>query len=155
MKRRFMNPAICLALLANSGCATIIKGGRQDVTVTSSTPGAEVSIKSFNGNEVYNGPPSTVRLQREYGYTVIVRAKGFKERKTTITKSLSGWAFGNLIWIIPILWGVGIAIDAASGALWSLDPDDLKINLLPADPEPKPPPPRGSDDIQYTPAPTQ
>lgn len=136
--RTLLGVGVLSLALVSMGCATIIKGGRQDVTVSSSTPNAEVSIKSFNGNEVYNGPPSKVRLQREYGYTVVVTARGFKERKMTITKSLSGWAFGNLIWVIPILWGVGIAVDAASGALWSLDPDEIRVDLLPADPPPPP-----------------
>lgn len=55
-----------LGALGSSGCATIVKGGRQDVTITSPTPDAEVSIKNFKGREVFTGPlPATVRLQRE------------------------------------------------------------------------------------------
>src|SRR5262245_54619962 len=107
--------------LGLGGCATIVKGGRQDVTIQSPTPDAEVSIKSFKGREIFSGPlPAKVRLHREDQYTLTVTAPGHKEQKTTITKSMSGWAFGNLIWVLPILWGVGIAVDAASGALWTL-----------------------------------
>lgn len=133
---------LVVSCLATTGCATIVKGGRQNVTITSPTPNAEMSIRSFKGREVYSGPlPAKVRLQREDQYTVTITAPGHKEQKATITKSMSGWAFGNLIWIIPILWGVGIAVDAASGALWSLEPEDMAFRLVQIPPPPPPPQP--------------
>jgi len=136
----------CALLLAatNSGCATIVKGGRTDLVVESPTPGAEVSIKAFSGPEVYAGPsPARVKVNKSDQYTVTVTAPGHKPQKQVVSKSISGWMFGNVVWIIPILWGVGIAIDAASGALWSLDPEDITIRLVE---EPKSPQPAVSTD---------
>ncbi len=125
---------------SSAGCATIVNGGRQPVAVQSSTPGAEMVVKSFKGPEVYSGPVGPLTLSRDDQYWVTVTAAGYKERKFTITKSMSGWAFGNLIMIIPILWGVGIAVDAFSGGLWTLAPDKHTIALTKS-PEPPPKPP--------------
>lgn len=125
---------LLLALaLGTGGCATIVKGGRAELVVNSPTPDAEVSIKAFSGPEVYAGPaPAKVKVSKSDQYTVIVSAPGYKTQRQVVSKSVSGWMFGNLIWVIPILWGVGIAVDAMSGALWSLDPDEMTIRLVPA-----------------------
>ena len=121
--------ALTLAL-AVSGCGTIIKGGKQDIEIRTPAPDAEVTVKSFKGRDVYQGPPGRVQLAREDSYTVTVTAPGYRERKVTITKSMSGWVFGNLIWVIPILWGVGVAVDAASGGLWTLGDDEVDVPLV-------------------------
>jgi hypothetical protein len=123
---------------ALTGCGTIINGGHQEIAFASSTPGAEMSIQSFKGREVYNGPTGTVRLARDEQYTVTIRAAGFRDRKLTITKSMSGWMFGNLALVLPILWGVGVAVDAASGGLWSLDAGETQVTLQPATPPTEP-----------------
>lgn len=128
---------VVVSLVALTGCGTIIKGGKQDIEIRSPAPDAEVLVKSFKGRDVYQGPPGKMSLAREDSYTVTVTAPGYRERKVTITKSMSGWAFGNLIWIIPILWGVGIAVDASSGALWTLGDSEIDVPLVRA---PAPPP---------------
>lgn len=127
MRRHFVAIALVVAL---TGCGTIIKGGRQDVVVTSATRDTEVIILSPKG-EAYRGPPGKVTLARENAYTVKASAPGHKQRTVSISRSISGWMFGNVIWVLPIFWGVGIALDAASGGLWSLAPDDLDVTMVP------------------------
>lgn len=104
-------------------------GGHQDIVIKSPTPNAEMVVKSYKGQEIYSGPVGSVSLQRDGQYTIVVTADGFKERKLTVSKSMTGWAFGNLIWILPIFWGVGIAVDAMSGGLWTLSPEEATIAL--------------------------
>lgn len=130
---------LCALLAGTSslGCATIVKGGRTTVTVTSPTPDAEIVVKSFKGPEVFRGPsPAVVTVHKEDQYAVEVSAPGYRLQRQVISKSISGWAFGNLIFILPPLWAVGIAVDAASGALWSLDPEELTMSLAKAPPLP-------------------
>ncbi len=118
-------------ILATTGCASIVNGGNQRVTIQSPVPDAEIHVKSFKGREVYSGPsPARLKVARDDQYTVEVMAPGYKPQKQVISKSMSGWTFGNLIWILPPLWGVGLAVDAMSGGLWTLDPDDLVIGLV-------------------------
>lgn len=122
---------------ALAGCGTIVKGGKQDIDIRSPVPDAEVTVKSFKGRDVYQGPPGKVTLAREDQYTVTVRAPGYRERKVTISHSISGWMFANVVWVLPILWGVGIAVDAASGGLWTLGDSEVDVSLVR---EPTPPP---------------
>jgi hypothetical protein len=126
-----------VSLLALAGCGTVMNGGSQTLEIRSPTPGAEVTVKSFKGRDTYQGPPGRVKLAREDSYTVTVSAPGHRERKVQIAKSMSGWMFGNLILIVPILWGVGVAVDASSGGLWTLG-DDLDVPLLPVATPPAP-----------------
>lgn len=138
-----MHRALVVAsLLILPGCGTMINGSKQDIAIRSPMPDAEVTVKSFKGRDVYQGPPGLVSLAREDSYTVTVTAPGYRERKVTITKSMSGWTFGNLVWILPILWGVGIAVDASSGGLWTLGDSELDIPLVVAPIAPAPAPPR-------------
>jgi hypothetical protein len=143
-----------VSLVALSGCGTIIKGGSQDIIIRSPAPDAEVTVKSFKGRDVYQGPPGTVKLAREDSYTVTVTAPGYRERKVTITKSISGWMFGNLIWVLPIFWGIGVAVDASSGGLWTLGDSEIDVPLTrqPAAPAapPRPPavPPEGAPQVE-------
>lgn len=140
---RVRTTALIVAVLANTGCGTIIKGGKQDIEIRSPAPDAEVTVKSFKGRDVYQGPPGRVSLAREDSYTVTVTAPGYRDRKVTITKSMSGWMFGNVVWILPIFWGIGVAVDAASGGLWTLGDSEVDVPLVraPAAPAPSPTPP--------------
>lgn len=143
--------------VASSGCATIVKGGKTTLEVQSPTPNAEVSIKSFSGPEVYNGPaPAKVVVAKDQQYTVEVKADGYKPRKQVVTKSISGWMFGNVVWILPPLWAVGIAVDAMSGALWTLEPETQTLALVksPENPPPPPPPPSPYPEDPKDPQPT-
>lgn len=135
-----------LALCAS--CATIMKGSSTDVTITSPTPGAEVSIRSKrnSADEVYSGPaPAKTEVRKGEEYTVIVSAPGYKPRTFTLEKGFQGWTVGNLIWILPIFWGVGVAVDAMDGAMWTLSPEHIDAPLVAAPaPPPTPAPPPAS-----------
>lgn len=148
--------ASVLLAVSNAGCATIVKGGKTTLEVHSPTPNAEITIKSFSGPEVYSGPsPAKVVVAKDQQYTVEVKADGYKPRKQAVTKSVSGWMFGNVIWVIPILWGVGIAVDAMSGALWTLDPETQTLALAKAPPTPPPAPAPPVEPPPPTPEPDQ
>lgn len=134
--------AVCLVALLNNGCATIVKGGHTYLTVTSPTPDAEVHIRSTKHGDVYEGPaPAKVEVSKKDEYLVTVTAPGHKDRKVSVTHGFQGWTVGNIILIIPVFWAVGIAVDAMSGAINTLDPTDLEIALVKAaQPAPTPAP---------------
>lgn len=125
-------------ILATTGCGSIVNGGMQKLDVRSPTPNADIHIKSFKGDEIYSGPsPAKVEVSRKDQYTIEVSAPGYRPMRQVVWQNMSGWTIGNLIWILPIFWGVGIAVDAMTGGVWTLSPDspDLNLRLLP------PPPP--------------
>ncbi len=135
-----MRNAILILALTSTGCGTIMNGGKQTVDIRSNAYDAEVTVKSDKGPDAYQGPAGKVQLARGEQYTVTVKAAGFRERKVRITHSTSGWMFGNVVWILPIFWGIGVAVDAMSGGLWTLGDDEVNIPLSREAPAPAPAP---------------
>lgn len=120
-----------------SGCATIFNSSSQAVKVTSAPEGASVVIRNRAGDNVHSGTtPFTVTLFRGAGYfkpeTYLLTfvKDGFPTREVTITGSLSGWYFGNILFggLIGML-----AVDPVTGAMYAL-PDTVTGAM--ADPAP-------------------
>jgi hypothetical protein len=126
---------IALAVLG-SGCASIIKGGgSQSVSIRSLPPDADVKvIDTKTGNTLVAGKtPLIVPLQKSHGYfsggkyRVLVEKAGYASQEALIDSSVNGWYIaGNLVFGGLIGW---LIVDPATGAMWSLDPDELSIEL--------------------------
>lgn len=122
MKRamsRCLLPAVGAMLL--TACATMVQGTTQKVSVRSTPSGAVVSV---DGSAV-GITPAFVELTRGDEHRLRVEAEGYRPYETTITHSMNGWMLGNVV-----LGGViGIAIDSSSGAIYSLDQDEIVVEL--------------------------
>jgi hypothetical protein len=131
---RFASAAVMATLLVGmAGCATIISGSRQDVTVNSNPQAAEIHIyQGFvagpGAPEVYAGrTPSSTALPRDKSYTIAITAAGYQEVRVRIDKEFNLWVLGNLI-----CGGlVGGAVDYFTGAFWKLEPNDVLVTLAP------------------------
>jgi hypothetical protein len=132
------------------GCASILKGGNTTVPVSASPPDALIEVHEFGpqGPLMYKGhAPAKVKLSKKHEYVVIASAPGFESEQVKLTQGFQAWTIGNVILIVPLFWGAGVAVDAATGALWTLDDDDVVFSLRPAVPAPAiqvkvaPPPP--------------
>lgn len=142
-----MNKIILLILLATLQCASIVKGGKQEVSIRltqSDVADAKVSVYnarnlSDNGELVASGAPTllaTLKTGKGFfggaSYKVVVEAPGYAKREVFLDTTLRwGWyLFGNAVFggLIGIL-----IVDPATGAMWALDVDDneLKITLEP------------------------
>lgn len=120
------------AVLALSGCASIIQGGTQPVTIRSVPDGAAITVSNRNGEKVHAGTaPVTLTLNRGAGYfkpesyTIVVSKDGFDRKEMTITGTLSGWYIGNIVFggLIGML-----AVDPVTGAMYTL-PDAVTATL--------------------------
>jgi hypothetical protein len=118
---------LIVAALA-SGCATIVKGASQGVTVKTDPPGAICEMRKKGKTVgVVNPTPGTVQLGKG-GTALEVNCKksGYLDSNATLTSSMQGWTFGNLI-----LGGiVGLVVDAGSGAAYQYR-SEIFIRLLP------------------------
>jgi len=102
-------------------CATAVQGTTQKVSVRSTPPGAVVSV---DGNAV-GITPAFVELTRGDEHHLRIEAEEYQPYETTFTHSMNGWVLGNVL-----LGGiVGIAIDSSSGAIYSLDKDEIAVEL--------------------------
>lgn len=104
-----------------AGCGTIIHGASQDVGISSSPTNAQVSV---NGASV-GTTPLTTSLRRKDHHTVRVELDGYQPYEATFTRSVSGWVWGNIV------FGglIGLAVDAISGGLYKLTPEQLHAQL--------------------------
>jgi hypothetical protein len=129
---------IAVLALAGSGCASIIKGGGSQSINIRSTP-AEADVKVIDvatGNTVSTGKtPLVIPLKKSRGYfakgqyKVVVEKPGFEAREVQVVGRPSGWYIGgNLVLGGLIGW---LIVDPATGAMWTLDPEELSLELTP------------------------
>ncbi|QDU34865.1 PEGA domain protein [Poriferisphaera corsica] len=115
--------AICFCaaiLLLQTGCATIISGTTQDITISTEPSGA---ILNVNGMTLES--PATVTLSRKNNHVVEVTKPGYQTTQVNIEKGLNGWVFGNIVFG-GIIGGV---VDIATGSINNLNPGDIHLNL--------------------------
>lgn len=122
------------ALAGSSGCATVMKGTRQTVSVYATPAGSKVTIYDSSGAVIISQQaPCTVRLRRGSGlfsgaeYRVQAEKEGYAPATITIYPSLSGWyTVGNLIFSQVLGW---LIVDPISGGMWNLRPRTVNTTL--------------------------
>lgn len=98
------------------GCALMVHGTRQTVSVATAPPGATVTV---SGRQISS--PSEVSLQRNRDYQVVATWPGGRTATATIYSEFSWITVYNLV---PV---VGQAVDFLTGAAWELDPDVVTL----------------------------
>ncbi|MBI1195677.1 MAG: PEGA domain-containing protein [Gammaproteobacteria bacterium] len=96
-------------------------GTSQKVGISSSPSGAMVAVD----NKPLGNTPLFADLARGEEHVVSIEMAGYEKSELTLTKSVSGWVWGN------ILFGglIGLAVDAISGGLYTLSPEQLNAEL--------------------------
>ncbi len=121
-----------LATTGLAGCATIVHGSTQAVSVKSQPEGASFTITNVDGAQVHAGvTPAVVTLQRGAGYfrpqhyTIKMQKEGFAPREIVVSGSMSGWFFGNIAFggVIGM-----VAVDPVTGAMFKL-PESVEETL--------------------------
>lgn len=113
--------SVILGALALTACASIMHGTSQDVGISSSPTGAKVMVDNLQGANT----PYVAKLSRKDNHIVKITMDGYAPAELTLTKSVSGWVWGNVV------FGglIGLAVDAISGGLYNLTPDQLQATL--------------------------
>jgi uncharacterized protein YceK len=131
MKKSVISLAVGVLFL--SGCASIIDGGTQTIAFKSVPDTAAISIANRAGEKVHTGTtPMTVTLKRGAGYfkaesyTVSVSKEGYASKDITVTSSINGWYFGNIL--LGGLIGM-LIVDPITGAMYNLSPDSVSATL--------------------------
>lgn len=128
----FINLSLVLIL---TGCASVVSGTKQKVTINSTPPGAKVTVTDWKGTITETNTPALLRLKRGKGYftgafyKVRVEADGYKPSEMWLNPKLNGWYAGNVL-----LGGVIglVLVDPATGAMYSLKPNKLDLVLSPS-----------------------
>lgn len=117
-----MKRLLTLPLLLLAGCATIVHGTNESVSISSNPTNAKVYVD----NSYIGATPTIVKMARKEKHTVRIELKGYQPYEMTLTPHLSGWVFGNIV------FGgfIGLAVDAISGGLYQLTPDQIQAEML-------------------------
>jgi hypothetical protein len=121
-----MNTFLIQSLLAMAmlltACGTIVNGPTESVPVSTEPEGATVTIGGTTKQT-----PATFDLDRKQDYLLTITKSGYQTENIKIQHVISGAEAGNLLGF----GSLGVAIDAASGALWKLEPENIDITLTP------------------------
>lgn len=117
-----MSIIIALSLLFCSGCASIINGPDQKVTILSQPEGADILI---NGQEA-GKTPATFMIVRSKNHEISVLKDGYHAETVQLKRSLSPVA---IFYLLP--GGlVSFGVDATQGSQFSF-PDRVDVALKP------------------------
>jgi hypothetical protein len=111
---------ILVSTIPFAGCATIIHGTHQSVGISSSPPGARISVDGIQGVT-----PVVMDLTRKDNHIVTMQLEGYEPWSGTLTRSVSGWVWGNLA------FGglIGLGVDGLSGGIYKLEPEAINATL--------------------------
>ncbi len=110
---KFAAVAAVLCASGLAGCATIVQGTTESVSVaTTPEQGAQCSLKNSEGTWFVTTPGSTTVHKTKHDLVVSCKKDGFPGGETLARSRFGGTTAGNVI-----AGGIiGIGIDAASGA---------------------------------------
>ena len=109
------------ALTCLSSCATIMHGTRQSIGIASNPTNASVWVdRNYIGNT-----PIIVDMTRKNNHVVRIELEGYQPYEAMFSRQMSGWVFGNVVFGGVI----GLAVDAISGGIYKLTPDQIQAEL--------------------------
>jgi hypothetical protein len=119
--------SILLLCIASSGCATIIDGRYQDISVDSSPSGARVTRDGVDLGQT----PCVISLPRYTRSSLQIQKPGYQVQTVKLEQHFNMTA----LWDLPLLF-IGIApgaaalvVDALSGAILESYPDQVRVYL--------------------------
>lgn len=126
---------LLLASVVLTGCATIMgKSAAETLNVRSAPDQANVVITDESGTKLFEGKtPTSLPLEKKKGYfsgkkyTVNIKKEGYAEHAITVDTKVNGWYIGgNIIFGGLLGW---LIIDPATGAMWTLDTNEINVTL--------------------------
>jgi len=108
-------------VLVAQSCGTIIQGTTQQIGISSTPSNAAVTI---NGRDI-GSTPLMVDLKRKDSHIVRISLAGYENYETTLTRKVSGWVWGNIV------FGgiIGLVVDASTGGMYKLTPEQIEAQM--------------------------
>ncbi|WP_428390726.1 hypothetical protein [Lichenicoccus sp.] len=110
------------------GCATIVNGSNQNLTVSTNPAGAQCTVsRAGRVLGMVNPTPGSVRIDKSKNdLSVTCKKDGFRVATISQTPSFGGMTFGNIL----AGGAVGFIVDAASGANYTY-PSEVRLDMEP------------------------
>jgi hypothetical protein len=114
--------ALAVSGILSAGCATIVKGSTQTITVSSNVDGADVFLDGLKvGTTPFAGP-----VPKNKG-ALMVQKPGYRAANLSLSKSLEPMFWGNII----TGGTLGSITDFASGSAYQYAPAAYQVDLRP------------------------
>ena len=120
--------AVACAAVSVTACATVTRGTTEPFTVASEPPGAKA--KTTIGFKC-DATPCTFKVEHKADFDVTVSKKGYKTETQHVTHHFTQGGTAGLVGNVVVGGGIGIVIDALSGATQGLTPNPLLVKLEP------------------------
>lgn len=104
-----------------SGCATIFDGTKDTVSFNSTPSQAKIYV---NGMEM-GTTPTNIRMRKSENQMIEIKKEGYETKNLMPTTGFNPLALLN-----TIAWPFWI-VDAATGAIWEVDPSFYNVTLEP------------------------
>jgi hypothetical protein len=120
---------VSFVVCSATGCATILAGSSQTVTVATNPPGARCELLREGRviGTVENTPGAITLKKTKHDIDVVCRKDGFTDAKGFGESGTEGATFGNIVLGGLIGWGVDSAVGADNKY-----PEVMTVNLVPA-----------------------
>ena len=106
---------VATATIQLSSCATIVSGGAPKITINGDVP-EPVTIETEDGAYIDVSLPAVVKAKRHHidGQHIQITSENYKFDDIVLTKTVNGWAFGNILIGGLIGWGIDLGTNCVS-----------------------------------------
>ena len=106
---------VATATIQLSSCATIVSGGAPKITINGDVP-EPVTIETEDAAYIDVTLPTVVKANRHHidGQRIQITSENYKFDDIVLTKTVNGWAFGNILIGGLIGWGIDLGTNCVS-----------------------------------------
>lgn len=109
-----------------TGCATIVDGNNNFISVNVNPENAKVTLAGINnGEKITKRGSFQISLDRSTDYSLKVELPNYESEEIIIRRSINGWFWGNIL----IGGLIGMGIDLLSGNMWTHSPRFIDVSL--------------------------
>lgn len=114
---------LCAASL--SACATVTRGTRQNYTIETDPPGANITLST--GQTCVS--PCTLRLKRKHEFTVTATMEGYEPAEAQVDSRIRAGGIAGAAGNVLVGGIIGGVIDGTNGSMNDLMPNPLRITM--------------------------
>jgi hypothetical protein len=129
---------VALLCVALGGCASATRGTTEQISITSTPPGAHADFKGLD-NPTACVTPCAVQVKRSADITVNITKEGYEPAVVPLAKEVVGAGAAGFAGNILVGGGVGMAVDAVTGAAMDHKPNPVDVTLRPIGRHAEPP----------------
>ncbi len=107
--------AVAALVLPCIGCASISRGTTENISISSTPPGATAELSGLD-NPTSCVTPCVVVVKRSADITVTVNKEGYEPQVIPLTKEIAGSGAAGFAGNVLVGGVVGMGVDAATGA---------------------------------------